>query len=142
MSITRRLFGKAIPAFPLAASEAGRALGENYTRYPPIHGLKSLIEKDASLDPYQSKLSAFYKARTEATRASRYISQLNSIASNDYISDRNIAALRSVSAQHKAEMIMQRDIQRAKANQSITDKLVEFFGVKGMIPEAVEREIF
>lgn len=133
MNIGRRLFAGALPAAPLAAPAAVAQLG----LYPPQVSRShakcgSLVEKVQATDP---TVIERYK-KLDAAR--EYIYKSSKGRSYDYYRrqmnrwttiDPNIAALRSVSDQHKVHMMIAREDMLDQEHASWQNKILQMFGL-------------
>lgn len=130
MTLTRRLFASLMPAAPAVASTGLKTLASNMDNTPapaPMQrGIGSVISKEifrAAAPPTQSK---YHEAMEVVQRANTYRYRLRDM---DHDPDINIAALRSVSAQHKRHMQLSQRAMRDAAERSFSEQLAESFGL-------------
>lgn len=135
MTISRRLFSRLIPATPLfanvAVKEAANLEQQSMMGAGPMagEGGTSLgLIKEAMASPMDIAWNQFRHAQRKETHEAFYYRERLSrmVHVND---DPNIAALKSVSPQHKKHMMVQQEQRLNKERQSFVERLAEKFGV-------------
>ncbi len=123
----RRMFARLFATAPIAAGVAGSQLEAQAGMDMKDYGLAA-TEK---ANPTPPGVDAFWKAKGQFYESRRYIRALNEARHDvqDYGYPLSIDCLKSVSKIHKHHMMVKRAFEQKQAERSLTEKLVEQFGV-------------